>query len=398
MNLFWCKRCPVLLLRKESSEAVSESHASHHMLQISTPKTPAPTLQAAKLLPDICCMFVSAVSPCIMSPHPKPKCNSGRSHWSEEQRANACSFYRAAFKRHYRNHPSKRDRSPTAEDLADALRGRCGDPVWSAAWHDYQLAQRKSEHRPLTSMRQYQKTVRAWLTRYSCGEGTSRGGTDRLCPLSQSELDLAERALSTPIKVGDSCIYFQTVGQCIEQSPLGPKLQELLARKNLRPQTLHRLLVKDLHILAYKKCDMREELAQTTLLQRRKTADVWARRKPWLFRSSPTRSNHLPVFFDWEWYFDYTFMIDAVSFEDGILSGGSSPNVYQSISNRYGPQLLKRKKGIASTSKMMFYVMIHRHGGIIAGPSLVFSGSKVPQHMATQKASILAPWCDLPFP
>lgn len=246
----------------------------------------------------------------------------------------------------------------------------------------------------MESPRQYQDAVRTWLSRCTEGERAVRVGTNRKCPLSQSEIDVAVRALGTPIQVEDSFIYFQTIDQCIEESPLGPQLAEVLNRKSMRPQQLHSLLVHDLKLLAYKKADDRDELCPATLASRRQCADIWARRKPWLMNPSSTRSERqIPAYFQWEWYFDYTFMIDAVAFEDGVRSGSSSAKVYQSVKKKFGPHTVKRKKGIATTSKLMFYVMIHRHGGIVAGPSLMYSGSRVPKSMALQKGAILAPWC-----
>jgi hypothetical protein len=247
----------------------------------------------------------------------------------------------------------------------------------------------------MTNRHQFQDAVRSWYPTFLSGKPLERSGRCRDCPLSESELQFAVDTLSTPIEDGDSYIYFETVAQCIAESENGAKLEDILIRKHLSPQALHRLLVDDLGLVSFKIADLREELPESTLAKRRMCCDIWARRRYWLENPSPTRSGRpIPVHFDWNWYFDFTFMIDAVSFEDGALSGGSShKKVYQAIHKRFGPQLQQRKRSIARTSKMMFYVMIHRHGGIVAGPSLMMSGSRVPQAQASQKGAILAPWC-----
>jgi hypothetical protein len=48
---------------------------------------------------------------------------------------------------------------------------------------------------------------------------------------------------------------------------------------------------------------------------------------------------------------------------------------------------------VDTTTQLMFYVMLHPRGGIIAGPSLMHSGSRVPQAQVSQKFTKLEPWC-----
>jgi len=144
-------------------------------------------------------------------------------------------------------------------------------------------------------------------------------------------------------------------------------------------------------LLKFETCDMRDEMRDITVDKRRKCADVWAKRAPWLTTLSNTRQEQ-PVqhHFEWGYYFDFTFMIDAVSFEEGIRSAPrKKQKVFKAIHKVHAPQLQKKKKGIATTSTMMFYTVMHRHGGIIAGPALCYSGSIVPKSQASQKADIL---------
>ena len=378
-----------MLPRSDGSRMVTESAASSMERSLNSYNQLHPIKMTSTRTILISC-------DCIMSPHPKAKSQNGYSHWSEEQRNQACSFFKSAFKRHHVDIQHSRGRSPTLADLRKRKRGCTGDLVWTEAWAGFQAAQRSCEHRRMTNRHQMQAVVRSWLPNFMAGERLRRSGRNSGCPLSEKEVQFAVQTLSTPIEDGDNLVYFQTVAQCIADSENGDRLQAILTRKCVSPQALHRMLVDDLKVVAFKRCDIREELAPSTLAQRRKCSEIWGRRRCWLEHPSPTRSAPaIQVFFQWDWFFEFTFMIDAISFENGVLSCRSnSPKVYQAIHASFGPQLQQRKKSVATTSKMMFYVMIHRHGGIVAGPSLVLSGSRVPQAQASQKGAILAPWCD----
>jgi hypothetical protein len=323
-----------------------------------------------------------------MGAHSKPPSNSTRAHFSEAQHEQACSHFRAAFKR-------RRGSSPTEDDTRTAKPGRAGDPVWREAWESFQSGQRRQEHKLLTTARQYKDLVRTWYSRWDQAKPCRRVGIGRDCPLSANEIEFAVRVLGSPLQDGENNIYFESVSDCIARTELGDKLQVLLDKKRMRPDQLFRLLVHDLGLLKYETCDTRDELPLDTLKKRRDCSDIWAHRIHWLTTPSTTRQGD-PVkhFFQWSWYFDLTFMIDAVSFEDGIRSASKKQRrVLKAVGKVYAPQMQKRKKGIDRTSNMMFYVVIHRRGGIVAGPALFYTGSKVPQSKAPQKATILEPWC-----
>lgn len=325
-----------------------------------------------------------------MSPHPKPKSNSGRSHFSEAQHDEACAFFSSAFK-------NKRGRSPSIADISGptalSKKGRSGDPVWREAFEGFLLAQRK-EHRLITNKKQYRNVVRAWVKRFGERAFMGRIGAGRACALSAAEVQLAARVLGSPIVEADSCRYFETIPDCIASSEHGHRLQDLVDRKGISPLSLHRLLVHKLKVLTFNKCDVRDELPESTLHQRRKCADVWAGRATWLENPSVTRGGPpMKVYFKWKYYFEFTFMIDAISFEDGVHSGGHNQRVYKLVDTTFAPQLACKKKSIATSSKMMFYVLIHRHGGIVGGPWLMYSGSRVSHTQAAHKGAILAPWC-----
>ena len=323
-----------------------------------------------------------------MSPHDKRKSSGPQAHFSQAQHELACGFYRSAFKR-------ERHSSPDRSDIHCGSPGCTGDPIWNVAWQDFKAGQLSGDclEKPIKHRRQFKNVVRRWYHRYSEAKPCCRQGSSADCDLSPCEIEFCVSALTTPLQVGESYHYFETIADCVSQTEYGERLSALLERKQMSPESLHRLLVDKLHVVKYAKCDTRDELPESTLKLRRACADIWGNRTHWLLNPSPTRDARLvKSYFFWEWYFDYTFMIDAVSFDDGIHSGKQSERVYQAVKKVYGPKLQRPKKSLEASSRMMFYVMIHRRGGIIAGPSLMFSGSRVPQRLAPQKGIILGPW------
>jgi hypothetical protein len=327
-----------------------------------------------------------------MSPHPKRKSAGPQAHFSREQHELACAFYRSAFKR-------KRHTSPDPADMYRGGPGCSGDPIWNVAWQDFQAGQLSEDRleKPIKHRRQFKEVVRRWYHRYSEARACCRQGSSADCDLSPCEIEFCVTTLTTPLQVGESYHYFETIADCIAQTENGDRLSALLPDKQMSNESLHRLLVDKLHVVKYAKCDTREELPDSTLKLRRACADKWAGRAHWLLNPSPTRDARLvKSYFLWEWYFDYTFMIDATSFDDGIHSGKHTQRVYQAVNKVWGPKLQRPKKSLDASSRMMFYVVIHRRGGIIKGPALMFTGSRVPQRLAPQKGIILGPWYAVP--
>lgn len=320
-----------------------------------------------------------------MAPHVKDMSTGPQGHFSQEQRELACAFFRSAFNQ-------VRKRLPSANDTHGGKAGKGGDDIWSIAWQNYQASERGQEVKPIATRRQFRTVVRRWYARNAVAAPCRRLGS-YACDLTASEIDLCVNLLSTPLQRGENYHYFETIAECIAIAEHGDRLSALLARKKMSPHTLHRLLVDKLHVLKYGRCDCRDELPESTLKLRRECAAKWAGKAHWMELPSARNDSALvKSYFKWEWYFDLTLMIDAVCFEDGAQSGKQTQRVYKALKKVYGPQLQKPKKQIDASSRMMFYVMIHRREGIVKGPDLMYTGSRVPQRLAPQKGSILAPW------
>ena len=173
------------------------------------------------------------------------------------------------------------------------------------------------------------------------------------------------------------------------------ELRYLMSEANLLPSTLFSLLVNKHKIVKYKRPDQKSRHAPSTLRKRQDCSAVWAGTKPWLTVDSPTRSQvPLSVQFDWDWYSHFTFMIDAVQFEDSEpATAAKSERVFSLNYETWPPHLVPSTPRIDSTNRAMFYIVLHPHEGIVLGPDLVSTGSRVPAALLEHKDDILKPWC-----
>ncbi len=198
--------------------------------------------------------------------------------------------------------------------------------------------------------------------------------------LSEGELQLLASLIAEPVldEDGDSCTYFSSIDAAAAERP---QVQELVAKATVSTSVLHDVLVEDLELLKYNQVDEVPALKQSTLKKRQRASDIWGGRRAWLTGpDAGTRSHHrAEVEWDKRWYSQFTFMIDATSFEDGALSKGSSKeNVYTLENKQWGPTHVTGPQTVTATTRVMVYCIIHPFGGLICGPDIVFTGSKIP--------------------
>jgi hypothetical protein len=200
------------------------------------------------------------------------------------------------------------------------------------------------------------------------------------------------QVIGTPKQQGNSWIHFETIQQAID-SEQGAALREILQHKKITANSVHKLLVRDLKVLSHSVADRRPRLPPGTLASRQSAAEVWSKRVPWLTLSNQDEEVPAVAYFDWEYYFNFTFMIDACSFEDGPCSGvNKSKRVYRIPDRLWGPELEEDEQSIAKGTKLMYYVVMHPHGGLVVGPDLVFTGNRVPSTLSNCKEAMLTEW------
>ena len=320
-----------------------------------------------------------------MGAHKKEK-SKLKGHFDDELRRHACSSFKSA-------HVTVRNRIPDKKRLRVGKKASgVPDAVWSKAIENFEAGKPSSSAgQRKVERRSFKKIVERWYNRWDEGKACLRVCKSG-CVLSESEIELAVRVIGTPKQQGKSWVHFETIQQAIK-SDGAAALRDVLQRKQLTASTLHKLLVDDLKRLNHNVADRRPRLPPGTLASRERAAEVWGRRAPWL--TLPVQGAIVSTYFDWEFYFNFTFMIDACSFEDGPgLGKAKSKKVYSIPGKLWGPELDEPEQTIAKGTKLMVYVVIHPHGGLIVGPDLVITGSKVPASDSNQKNSILTEWHD----
>ena len=144
-----------------------------------------------------------------------------------------------------------------------------------------------------------------------------------------------------------------------------------------------------------------------TLRLRQQCAEVLAGRVPWLHRKSfqlareagthgratplansnedvpavrgVKRPAH-PVFWKPEYYSQFTVVVDATTFtnrEEPPVQNRQM--VYVNRHHTHGPRLVKKDTPISAEVKLMVYAAIHPHLGLVAGPDVMFTGSRLKQ-------------------
>jgi hypothetical protein len=328
-----------------------------------------------------------------MGAHPKPASAAhGKCHFLPTMRKRACSWFKAAHFKIY-----EYDLGSISEYRGKS-RGQKRDVVWEEAFKLFVSGQSEYERNALprqTTYKSYKDLVVKWYDAWERGLDCVRS-SHHDANVTYDQLIHLATLLATGHEGDDgSWSHYESVSDAREAcAELKSKMEEY----KLSATTLHNLLVHKHKLLKQKKADERPKHSKTTLQKRQYCSALWRGEIPWLHSTAaPTRSGEpVPVKFEWDWYSHFTFMIDAVSFEDGGLSSSKSKNVYSINKLTFPPALYEQVKRIDSTSRAMFYVVLHAHEGVVCGPDLVFTGSKVPETEKASKASILKNWCESP--
>lgn len=336
-----------------------------------------------------------------MGKHKKAKSTGRQAHFTGKQRQAACGVFKSVFKGQYGSDPvivGKKFQCVGKLSYA-AQRGCKGDAVCNAAHRLYTngAGEDHEEETPREhcSSAAFLKVVRTWYARWRAGESCER--MEKPIILTEADVELCLQHIGEPFdELEGSYIHYSSISKAVDASP---ELQEMQARyggKNkLTPTRLHKILVDDLKVLSHNMPDVKEPLCPRTLKSRRDAAEVWSGRVPWMQQASPAHRGGVQVdtYFKQEFYEQFTFMIDAVGMEDGP---GSKPQrrakVYRVAHKLWGPHLVGGQPGLKQASKMMIYVALHPEVGIVCGPDLVYTGSKVPLASKAEKAALLKQW------
>lgn len=331
------------------------------------------------------------------------KQTSSRCQIPEFLREAACAY----FFSHYRS--IKRIQRPD-EVVLSFSDGCKGDPVLNAAYDDFMAAYFCDGHLQDTPRGLTRRQFRNMIT--SHWESWRK---TRHCPsqphaktvnLTHDEAVWLATQLIEPVKEGDSWERFGSLNDALEKKP---HIKPLLVKSRVGPnyKLLESWLVNEVPWLKLQPDDCAPRLCKSTLKKRVQTSDVWGGRVRWRRirrrhgyakdrarakqqKSPVTRKRRrstdeedddddfmVDCFFDPAWYGQFTFMLDATRLElrEGTVADVSP--VFMSTEHVFGPRLGKPDASIAQTQSLMVYLLIHKYGGVLVGPDVMLTGSKL---------------------
>ena len=195
--------------------------------------------------------------------------------------------------------------------------------------------------------------------------------------------------LAKPVIRGDEVIRFTNLEQA---SQYCPEIAALCKKSKATMPALHTWLLHKFPNFQYEPEDRVPKLTPSTLKGRRQCAAVWRGERPWFKRQRVvgTRTCTVgtakeqkaakvkPVYWNPKWYGLYAFMLDATSFSnrEGPMHT-DAPRVYSDRNNVYPPTPVAADKSISQTCTIMVYAAIHKHFGLVVGPDIIYTGTKL---------------------
>jgi hypothetical protein len=312
----------------------------------------------------------------------------------------------------------KYETASAAERSRMFKRGRGGDPLLRQSYDAF-----KATILPTAALKEEQKRidepkfnalVKCWLPRYRGSLDELRCRRTRKQPLTAAEDREAATILATPRRKDGSVHYYRSVHDAIDQSPRGHRLQTLLLRSKLKEETFRqRLLENCKHILKWKPLDLRDALPAATLEGRRRAADVWGGRIPWL-----TLVHRKARLFDetlddvniqdkdkryiywsdhgWDIFWYFTFIVDATTVDNTRGQSKHRTMGFVPVDVVYPPEDVPAAAPATNSNHVMFYCIIHPHIGLASGPWIMHAGSsKTNTKRNSQKRHVdtFPTWC-----
>lgn len=275
--------------------------------------------------------------------------------------------------------------------------GCTGDPLLKKGWQSFKALQwddaalRAAAHR--LNKTAFRRLAMRWLLKDpNC---ISDFETRRQHPdgCTEKQLERAAEVLGTPYRPDGSVRYWTSVQECIDESPQGAELQVLQRKSGKSPEAFGDfVLERCADIVGWGPADRRGEMAERTAAERQFAADVWAGRAPWMVindegevrRFDPAHDDADPPPGTHYEYFNersevifknFTFMIDATTMTN--QSGADKNRVKAFVSKRvaHPPELVRAGTAATRESKVMGYIVIHPHLGLVLGPDIMHHGT-----------------------
>lgn len=321
-----------------------------------------------------------------MDPH------SEASHFPPRLRQAACECYFHAFKS---VHGVRLDR----HQLPELRAGRSGDSVLTEAYQRFMAAHsckglligcpRPCSRRAFRDL--IHRHYHSWARTRECPSRSRK----RAVNLTDAEATELAHLLATPMRSGRSFIRFTTLG---EASAKRVRVRSLVLKSGVSHTALHSWLLSRVKTLKYKPEDRAPVFCSSTFRHRQVLSDVLGQRRPWIVRLShraaiaqsdgaalaqplvsPSAAEHslVNVYFETIFYSQFSFVIDAATFTDQEGEMHVHPKCYSSTDEVFPPHLVEGDPPISQTRSLMVYCVVHKHGGLILGPDIMLTGSKL---------------------
>lgn len=274
-------------------------------------------------------------------------------------------------------------------------RGCAGDDELSLARAAFARAMSDHPQFDRVTPKVFVDLARRWGPRYhATGENGIKTVRVREARLSTDDLETAATILGTPYNDDeDDPHYWRSAYDCLNtEHPQKAQFKGIFEKSRLRTSAGFEkmLLAKCSHIIVKKKADIREKLAKDTAKSRKDCSDVWGHRKAWRTlkrtraeregegvraRAAEEEETEQEVMWDWHYYKNYTFMIDATSFDDKPITRRNYQRAIMLKNLVHPPEVEKAPPSLNNATTIMVYTIIHPHLGVVLGPEVMYTGS-----------------------
>ena len=341
-------------------------------------------------------------------------------HFLPRVRAACCEHYFLAY--------YKLTGEKYSSDILPPLQGNTiGHSALNEAWSTFQILHMNGKElvlqpRPMQKpdfIKILHKYRKAFLDTRDCPSKSKK----KIINLTASEWEELARELATPLQQNNNFVRFTSIGDAAEKKP---RVHELKIKSGVGYALLHQELMIKFPDLQYAPEDRAVKLCPSTLKARRKLADVFAGRVPWLLlpregdplhrtrlghhtlqqRENPgsqaphqdDNTAYHEVYWDPEWM-QFVFMMDATTFDNHVGEmTRKAPHVYYDIKEQWGPKEVTGNPPISQTVSIMSYSIIHPYLNLVVGPDIVYTGTKLKQSKEDKEVQMakagVKTWCE----
>lgn len=321
-----------------------------------------------------------------MSIPPVPSDPRGTAHFTEKTKICACQCY---FDAYYEIYKVRLDHCP----LPKLVTGRRGDPVISKAYESFMAVGTVDgvvigEQRGCTR-KAYIKLLHRYWPEYAATRSCPPPTRKKAINLTVAEGKELAKLVATPVK--DASGSYSCWSCLADAKEKLPRVKALVDKAGATDRVLHDWLLDIEPDLRFGCQDTAFRLAPTTLKKRRECAEKWRGDACWFERVPPFKTRRVskpegcstmqPVTWDPAWFGQHTFMLDATHFcnkDASMKDPDITTKVYSMRGEVYPPRLVDAPKPISQATSIMVYTVIHKELGLVLGPDIMFTGTKLP--------------------